>query len=1077
MSDDRGRAVAFGRIRRTGIVATLAVVAASVGVALPAQASAAVPAGGVDLSKYSLVARYELPEPTRTSAPAGSLLAQEASGVTYDWDTDTLFVVGDGGTSVVQVSTTGKLIDSMTLAPGDSPAGTTFYDTEGITYVGGGKFVLGEERYRQVNLFTYVGGGTLHRADVQTVKLGTTIGNTGIEGITYDPTTTPADKSTTGLIAVKEIDPKGIFQTNVDFAAGTATNGSPTADEATNLFDPALVTTDDFSDVFALANIPGYDGPDKNNLLIISQQSGKIVNVTRTGQVQSSLDITDTGAPLSVPDETHEGVTMGPDGTIYTVNENGGGDASHPQLWVYAPTPTPRVAVTEVAPWGSDATYGADWFELTNTGATDIDLTGWKMDDSSNASASAVPLRGLTTLPAGKSAIFFENTDATKDADLITAFSQAWYGTATPPAGFLAGFYGGSGVGLSTSGDGVNLFDSAGTHVTGVSFGAATPAVTFDNSARLGSAAAPVSISTLATEGVNKAFVSADGKATGSPDGLAPVVVTPPVGGSVAVTEVAPWGSDASYGADWFELTNTGTTTVNLTGWTMDDNSNLAANAVPLTGVTTLPAGKSAVFFELAKDADPAAVQLKFTQAWFSLNAPPAGFLIGHYGGSGVGLSGSGDAVNIFDGGGNRMTGVAFGAAPTTAPLATFDNSAGLGSTTLPLPTISTLSVAGTGGAFLAADGAAVGSPGTAATPAPVVPPVVISEVAPWGSGDSPYEADWFELTNTGSSAVDLSGWTMDDNSNLFANSVPLSGLTSLPAGRSAVFFEVASGADPAAIQTAFAKAWFGTSTLPDGFLIGHYGGSGVGLSTGGDAVNIFDKAGHRVTGVMFGASPVDAPFATFDNTAGVGATTLPLPTISTLSTAGTNGAFLAKDDAEIGSPSGAAAPDRTPPVIAFAGNKGSYGLLATVAITCSATDAGTGIASATCPTASGPGWSFGAGSHTLTAQATDKAGNVANASTTFRVTVAAGDLSTLTTQFVQSSPKYKAANVLAKLLLSVSVTVASKALLDLAANTSRPAVKAALLKTYTAAVQGLAGSGWLTSSQATTLGSLAAAL
>src|SRR6201989_530169 len=121
--------------------------------ALAATAPALAPAGahaatltGVDLSRYVRVGRFDLPEPTRTPAPANSLLAQEASTVTYDWDTGTLFVVGDGGTSVLQVDTPGKLIDSMTLAPGGSPQGTTFYDTEGITYVGGGKFVLAEER-------------------------------------------------------------------------------------------------------------------------------------------------------------------------------------------------------------------------------------------------------------------------------------------------------------------------------------------------------------------------------------------------------------------------------------------------------------------------------------------------------------------------------------------------------------------------------------------------------------------------------------------------------------------------------------------------------------------------------------------------------------------------------------------------------------------------------------------------------------------------------------------------------------------------------------------------------------------
>ena len=92
----------------------------------------------MDLSRYVRVGRYDLPEPTRTTPPDGtSLLAQEASAVTYDCDTDTLFVVGDGGTSVVQVTKTGVLIDSMTLAPGGSPQGTEFYDTEGISYVGG----------------------------------------------------------------------------------------------------------------------------------------------------------------------------------------------------------------------------------------------------------------------------------------------------------------------------------------------------------------------------------------------------------------------------------------------------------------------------------------------------------------------------------------------------------------------------------------------------------------------------------------------------------------------------------------------------------------------------------------------------------------------------------------------------------------------------------------------------------------------------------------------------------------------------------------------------------------------------
>ena len=53
-----------------------------------------------------------------------------------------------------------------------------------------------------------------------------------------------------------------------------------------------------------------------------------------------------------------------------------------------------------------------------------------------------------------------------------------------------------------------------------------------------------------------------------------------------------------SYGADWFELTNIGSTAVNISGWKMDDNSNSFGNAVALRGVTSIAAGQSVVFIE-----------------------------------------------------------------------------------------------------------------------------------------------------------------------------------------------------------------------------------------------------------------------------------------------------------------------------------------------------------------------------------------------------------------------------------------------------------------------------------------------
>lgn len=171
---------------------------------------------------------------------------------------------------------------------------------------------------------------------------------------------------------------------------------------------------------------------------------------------------------------------------------------------------------------------------------------------------------------------------------------------------------------------------------------------------------------------------------------------------------------------------------------------------------------------------------------------------------------------------------------------------------------------------------------------------IVISEVHPSGSSNSTYQADWFELTNTGAAAVDITGWKVDDGSNAFASAFPLRGITSILPGQSIVFTEGnASGSNDATIQAAFQAAWFGGS-IPSGFTIGGYGGSGLGLSSGGDGVSIFDSIGTPIASVTFGAA---TNLVTFDNAAGLSGA------ISALSAVGVNGAFNSQTGGEIGSP------------------------------------------------------------------------------------------------------------------------------------------------------------------------------
>lgn len=167
---------------------------------------------------------------------------------------------------------------------------------------------------------------------------------------------------------------------------------------------------------------------------------------------------------------------------------------------------------------------------------------------------------------------------------------------------------------------------------------------------------------------------------------------------------------------------------------------------------------------------------------------------------------------------------------------------------------------------------------------------------------------------------------------------------------------------------------------------------------------------------------------------------------------------------------------DTVAPIVTYTGNKASYGILDSVAIGCTAADAQSGLGSSTCPGATGVAWTFGAGGHTLSAQAVDKAGNTGSASTTFTVTVKPADLAKLTIQLVTSSAKYQSSNAINKLVVAVLVSVPANVVLGLAPN-ANPAVKARLIALYKAELTGLTSSGYLTAAQQSTLLGLAGAI
>jgi len=239
----------------------------------------------------SLASALSLNDYTVTGTFALPAAAPEASAVTYNWDTGTLFVLGDEGDALVEVDANGNQLSVMTL--------TGFADTEGIAYIGGGQFVITEERLRDAYRFSYAAGGTIDSSAMPSADLGTTVGNIGIEGISFD-------RRDGSFVFVKEKTPQEVNLANITFGGAGTTVSS--------LFTPSLGVLD-LSDVTVLSDVTSLVGTaGADHLLIYSQESKLLLQVTRAGSVLSSFDF----SALSLE---AEGVTILPDGTIYVVAE------------------------------------------------------------------------------------------------------------------------------------------------------------------------------------------------------------------------------------------------------------------------------------------------------------------------------------------------------------------------------------------------------------------------------------------------------------------------------------------------------------------------------------------------------------------------------------------------------------------------------------------------------------------------------------------------------------------------------------------------------------------------------------
>ncbi|OYY92511.1 MAG: PEP-CTERM sorting domain-containing protein [Hydrogenophilales bacterium 28-61-23] len=252
----------------------------------------------INLGNYAVQNTYAL------DLNAGLVSGLEASAVTYARDRNSLFYVGDEGTGVVEISKTGTTLGSMTFDWANT--GSSKHDTEGLTYLGGGVLVVSEERLYDAYRFSYSNGGSATLANSFVSISNANVGNNGLEGISYDA------RGAGSFVTVKQVAAEDILAGSLTFASGAG--GTSTMAQ---LFNPALMGVASLSDVQTLSSVDALVGTAAaDNLLVLSLDSRKLIEVNRAGTVLSSFDLSNV-----LPNNGIEGVTVDEKGTIYLVAE------------------------------------------------------------------------------------------------------------------------------------------------------------------------------------------------------------------------------------------------------------------------------------------------------------------------------------------------------------------------------------------------------------------------------------------------------------------------------------------------------------------------------------------------------------------------------------------------------------------------------------------------------------------------------------------------------------------------------------------------------------------------------------
>ncbi|OUS24259.1 hypothetical protein A9Q99_25335 [Gammaproteobacteria bacterium 45_16_T64] len=233
----------------------------------------------------------------RVKAPPVALrgIHNNASGLTYNAETGTLFAAINNPEQIIELTTQGTILRRIPLEG--------FEDTEGITHLGGHEFAITEERKRSVVIITIdADTQALSRAQLRSFSLPKPVAdNNGFEGITSDP-------KSGRLFISNEKSPRELLQ--IDGFIGEDLGVSVSI--PWNL-ETSSLNNDDVSGLYFDAHY--------NHLLLLSDESKQVIETNLQGEKISRLDLSSYNNDLGYEIPQPEGITLGEDRTLYILSE------------------------------------------------------------------------------------------------------------------------------------------------------------------------------------------------------------------------------------------------------------------------------------------------------------------------------------------------------------------------------------------------------------------------------------------------------------------------------------------------------------------------------------------------------------------------------------------------------------------------------------------------------------------------------------------------------------------------------------------------------------------------------------